>query len=373
MDGGLQHCGEGATGRPCDDPERALRMTNRAVLLTIDAMPGWIALSDQKEPPKPVADASLLDHGLFILEHLLPLDQPTVLLGHHADDGWPRTFSVFADPVAGLTILHRQGQDLRRHHLAGPLPRGQTKARISFGFDAPARQWRLSYEVLQSDTRCETQGANPLPLRMADLRALCAATSRTSRHNSVLWFGATQGTAPPSHAPWIGLRTPVDTPRGPVAAGQLEVGDLISTVDQGPMPIIGTKRMELPSRGTFAPVLLRAPHFAERRDILVSADQMVLISGASVEYLFGEEEVLAAASLLMDGRVAAQEERRSVTTCVALDLGEPALITADGCCLLSAPLGARAGQSRWPRRALLDFEALPLMALLGRTVTRLVA
>ena len=93
-----------------------------------------------------------------------------------------------------------------------------------------------------------------------------------------------------------------------------------------------------------------------------------MIAGASVEYLFGEEEVLAPAGLLMDGRVAQMDERRAVTTCVALDLGRPVLITADGCCLLSVASG-----QTLPRRALQDYEALPLMALLGRTALRLVA
>ena len=50
--------------------------------------------------------------------------------------------------------------------------------------------------------------------------------------------------------------------------------------------------------------MLRQPFFAGERDLLVSADQLLLISGPSVEYLTGEEEVLVPAGALADGRVA---------------------------------------------------------------------
>ncbi len=173
--------------------------------------------------------------------------------------------------------------------------------------------------------------------------------------------------------PWIGLRTPINTINGPVAVGQLRPGDLIVTLDDGPLPLQARHRMDLPGRGSFAPVLLRAPYFGSHADILVSRDQMVLIGGASVEYLFGQEEVLVPASLLMDGRVAHPDERRSLTPCVALDLGRAALITADGCCLLSVPPGLAMTNAGLPRSALQDYEALSLMSLLGRGSLRLVA
>ena len=58
-----------------------------------------------------------------------------------------------------------------------------------------------------------------------------------------------------------------------------------------------------------------------------------------------------------------------MTSSVALDLDIPALTTADGCCLISAYDCA----ARLPRRALQDYEALPLLTLLGRTALRHVA
>jgi hypothetical protein len=329
-------------------------------------MKSWVVLSDRKDA---VSGAALLERGLFIMEFTLPLDRGTVLLDMQDDAGWKRSFSVFADPEAGLSLLHRQGSDVRRHALPGPLPAAAGRGRLSFAFDAPARLWSLRFAPLIGDPGVLSQGTDPLPLRVEDMQTLATGGTRAQRHPAVLWFGATRGLEPPAQAPWIGLQTPVDTTRGPVAAGRLRPGDMIATLDAGPLPLRALQRMTRPSRGSFAPVLLRAPYFGSGGDLLVSADQPVLIAGAAVEYLFGEEEVLAPASLLMDGRVAQKDERRAVTTCVALDLGRPVLFTADGCCLLST---ARPGQTL-PRRALQDYEALPLMALLGRTALRLVA
>ena len=329
-------------------------------------MTEWAVLSDRKAAP---AASGCLDRGLFVLEFSLPLDRGTVLLDSQSDEDGPRSFSVFADPETGFSLLHRRGSQFRRHALPGVLPPGAGRGRLSFAFDAAARFWTLRFTPLNGDAGGEASGTDPLPLDAGDLQALASGGPRAQRHPAILWFGATQGSAPPAQAPWIGLRTPVDTVRGPVAAGRLQPGDMIATLDEGPMPVLAVRRMTLPSRGSFAPVLLRAPYFGASGDLLVSADQRVLIAGAAVEYLFGEEEVLAPAGLLMDGRVAQMDERRAVTTCVALDIGWPVLITADGCCLLTT---ATPGQTL-PRRALQDYEALPLMALLGRTALRLVA
>ncbi len=330
-------------------------------------MTDWIALSDCEDRRDDTP--ALLERGLFVLEFSLPLDQATVLLHLQSDTPWPRTLSVFFDPEAGLAVLHRQGHDLRRHLIPGPLPQHQGTARLTFAFDAPDRTWSMRYEIIELGIRHSANGSQPLPLSAADLRALCTAGDGSQRHRAVLWFGATQHDVLPDRAPWIGLRTPVDTTRGAVAAGLLKPGDMIATLDRGFLPLRTLIHRTLPSRGTFVPVLLRTPFFGLSSDILVSSDQMVLISGASIEYLFGVEEALISAASLCDGHVAQQDERRAVTHSVSLDLGSPALITADGCCLMSA----FDSLAQLPHRALQDYEALPLLTLLGRTALRHVA
>lgn len=327
------------------------------------ARPDWLALSDSVPfgtvPP-------LMERGLFVVEFSLPLDRATLLLSHEADAGWPRALSLLADPEAGLTLTHQQGPTTARHHLPGALRALRGVARVGFTFDAPARLWRMTLEImgLPGHNR-SAHGTAPLPFVTADLQALAMAP----RHPHLLWLGATSARTLPARAPWIGLRTLVETDRGPVEAVRLRPGDRILTLDDGPMPLRRVIRRRLPSRGSFAPIVLRSPFFGLQGDILVSADQLVLISGASVEYLWGAEEVLVPASALCDGKVAEREDRRAVTDTLALDLGRPALIVADGSCLLSAC----GEEAQMPRRTLASWETPPLVSLLGRTALRRVA
>jgi hypothetical protein len=212
----------------------------------------------------------------------------------------------------------------------------------------------------------ELRGRDPLPFDSGLIQRLADRMGGGHRHPSVLWFGVTSRPDLPESAPWIGLHTPIETAQGPVPAGLLKPGEGIRTLDHGIQPLKSLRPMTLPAAGSFAPVVLRHPFFAAERDLLVSADQLLLISGPSVEYLTGEEEVLVPAGALADGRVADRDNRRAVTHCVALDLGFPALVLADGCCLLSM----HGGDAALPRRTLRDWEMTPLLSLLGRTSLR---
>ena len=125
-------------------------------------------------------------------------------------------------------------------------------------------------------------------------------------------------------------------------------------------------RLALPARGSFAPVLLRAPFYAQTQDLLVSADQLLAISGPEVEYLFGTDAVLMPAGALVDGRTALSDQRRAIAGSVALDLGRPALIEANGSLLAIGHDPA----CDLPLRCLQTYEVLTLMMLLGRSPRR---
>jgi Hint domain len=328
----------------------------------------WLVLSDRA--PDAAAPPAMVDAGLFVVELALPLAEAAVLLDFHSAEGWPRTFTLFHDPQAGLVLIHRQGQQVARHALPGPVAQAQGTGRLSLRFDAPGRVWQMRLDYLGQDsmTPAVAEGRDPLPLLPGDLYALSEGPFRSNRHSAVLWFGLTKGAALPQRAPWIGQRTPIDTPRGPVMAGHLSPGDLVCTADGGLLPLRGITRLDLPARGSFAPVILRAPFFGCSHDILVASDQLVALSGLEVEYLFDEEEVLIQAGDLVDGRSALAEQRRAVASVLLLEFDFPALLVADGCTLL-------AGQHRQPapRRVLRGYETLTLMALLGRAGHRRVA
>lgn len=330
-------------------------------------MSDWIALSDRRDARTGAPIGTHIDRGVFVMEFALPLSGSVVLLNQQTEGPQARTLSVFLEPEAGLMLLHRQGALVRRHVLPGPLPLSVGVARLSLSFDVAARHWRMQLDVSAGDDPVWTTGRDPLPLALADLQALCAGHGAVRRHPAVLWFGATLGEALPDRAPWVGLNTLVDTLTGPVPAGRLRAGDHILTLDDGPLPLLRVTHRDLPSAGFFAPVLLRAPFYGTGQDLLVSADQPVMLSGALVEYHFGEDEVLIPAGALIDGRKALAEHRRAVTSSVALDLGCPALFTADGCVLMSD------GADRLtppPRRIVEPFEAKPLIGHSGRMLVR---
>ena len=327
----------------------------------------WIALSDQAAAA--VASRGVVECGSFVLEFDAPPDAGTVLLDYHANPDWPRAFSVFVDAGAGVVVLHRQGDRLIRHYLAGPLDfTGESVARIVFSWDGPGRSWGLALVLPASGRQRTTPGRDPIPLPLADLAAICGPGGPARRHGSLQWFGVRRGASPPVCGPWVGPSTPLTTPAGAVQAAALQVGDLILTATGEAVAVRGVQRMDLPGRGSFSPVLLRAPYFAFQTDILVSPDQLILLSGAEVEYLFGEEHVLAEARYLTDGRAAIMDQRRAVTTGLAVDIGAPQLMLSDGCLLLSQ--SATAEPQTAPFRVLHGFETVPLLALLGRGFSR---
>ena len=323
----------------------------------------WVALSDHIGPINAGGIADVVQSGSLVLELTAPMDGGSVLLDYQRDAGWQRAFTIFYDAGVGIVIRHRQGGSAQRHQLPGPLPRDWGLARLTYAWDGPARKWSLRLEDTAGAWAFDAAGTNPVPLAGADILALCAGQTDVRRDASVQWFGVSL--QPPRTPPlaWIGHRTPVETLRGKVAAGDLRLDDWVATLDHGPQPLRALQRVTLPNRGRFAPVLLRAPYFARQTDLLVAQGQLTLLSGAAVEYLFGEDAVLAPAAALRDGNSALPDTRRPTTACIALDLGGLQVIFADGCPLLCGPVS---DQAALPYRLLEDYEALTLQSSLGR-------
>lgn len=325
---------------------------------------GWFALSD-RGVLDPAFDSMIMQRGSFVMELSLPLQHSEILMDFQSIHGWARTFSIFHDPEIGVVMLHRQGDFVTRHVLPGPLPMGRGTGRLTFSFDAPARNWTMEFEVLGSENpmRRKAAGSNPLPFNGHDLAVICESCKP---FGSVLWYGFMADQNLPRSAPWIGLRTPIETSLGQVFAGHLKPGDVIMTYDRGPVQLRAVTPLALPARGSFAPVLLRAPYFGQSHDMLVSADQPIVIGGLETEYLFDRDSVLVPAGSLVDGRTAFTDTRRAFTGSVALDLGLPALIEADRCLF---GIG-HDPDAEFPMRSLKTHEVRSLMSLLGRSPRR---
>ncbi|QUS34972.1 Hint domain-containing protein [Falsirhodobacter algicola] len=104
------------------------------------------------------------------------------------------------------------------------------------------------------------------------------------------------------------------TADGPRAIETLAEGDLVLTRDSGLQPIRWIGRTTVPGTGRFAPIRIRPGAVPElTQDLVVSPQHRMLIEGYRAELLFGENEVLATAQHMVDGKFVTVEETETVT------------------------------------------------------------
>lgn len=102
--------------------------------------------------------------------------------------------------------------------------------------------------------------------------------------------------------------TLIDTPDGPVPVETLRPGDLVLTVDSGPLPLRWVGRRELSAQELWEqpelrPIRVRRGSFgADRpsRDLVLSPNHRVVLDDWRVEMLFGTCDALAAVRFLLD-------------------------------------------------------------------------
>lgn len=100
----------------------------------------------------------------------------------------------------------------------------------------------------------------------------------------------------------------VDTPEGPRKIDDLEIGDLVVTLDHGPQPVRWIAQTRLPRAAMdanvdLAPVRIKAGAFGANcpvRDTMVSPQHRVLVSGHQAALYYGEDEVLVPAKKLIN-------------------------------------------------------------------------
>lgn len=106
----------------------------------------------------------------------------------------------------------------------------------------------------------------------------------------------------PSTAPCFLRGTLIETPAGLRPVQDLQAGDLVMTLDHGPMPLVWAGSSVVAGTGRLAPVRIPAGHLGNARDLMLSQNHRVLVTGAMAELLFGEPEILVAAGHLADGQ-----------------------------------------------------------------------
>lgn len=143
-----------------------------------------------------------------------------------------------------------------------------------------------------------------------------------------------------TNPPCFTAGTRIATPDGPRAVETLAEGDLVLTRDHGAQPLrwIGRRRVTAAEIAhvrhvRLAPVRIRCGALGDglpRRDLLLSPQHRVLVTGWRAELLFGAPEVLVAACHLVDGRAVTVEPPGRDVTYVHLMFDRHEILRAEG-------------------------------------------
>ncbi len=322
---------------------------------------GWLAIfgSDGRKKTARLAEVGLLARGTLVLE-CGPVQAASVLLDYAETRGWARALRLMLDPVVGLELTQQQGPRVTRLRLAGPLPCAEG-LRVIYSWNAPQRCSRLAVETPGGALLARVEGRDPQPLPVDEIAGMAQAMGPQTD-----WLGVTSGAVPLGIGSTLSAGAMVPTPGGPVMAGDIVPGDLVQTVDHGAQPLRWCRRVERPAMGAWTPVRLRAPYYGAGHDLLVGPGTRLVMSGTEVDYLFAEDEVMARARHLVDGRAALFETRRPVVAQVALMFDRHEVLDIDGCRVETMYRGSEPGTGAHgaiARRELHAFEAVSLTAM----------
>lgn len=293
-----------------------------------------------------------------------------------------RIFALERTGDGRLQLLRRHRSDVS--HLSIGLGREPTNGtlRLSYHWDHHRGVSLLTAENLAKGTIRQNEAAHALPLLDEEIAALFGGRRDSRLHPALDWIGLADHWQTVGPMPGLAAGTLIDTPDGPRPVAMLRPGDLVETADDGPLPVLWQGRVSVPAIGSFRPVRILAPCFGLSRDMVVLPGQRLALSGADVEYHFGEEEVLIEARHLANGQTGQWEPEAKVAACHGLLFDRHALVRADGLwteslylgriarnsdLALSTAPGALAESGKLPvhsgpvRRELMDFEALALM------------
>lgn len=109
--------------------------------------------------------------------------------------------------------------------------------------------------------------------------------------------------------------TLIEVEAGPIPVETLRPGDLVRTVDSGLQPLLQLAQTTVRGDGALAPVLFTAGVLGNFRDLYVSQQHRMLITGWRAELACGESEVFVSARLLVNDSTIRIVPRHKVTYC----------------------------------------------------------
>ncbi|MCV2893143.1 Hint domain-containing protein [Lentibacter sp. XHP0401] len=301
----------------------------------------WLAISDADRQYFSAPDPqSFLPRGSLVVEtRLSPDDRPQTLLAYRERYPWERSLSLQAIPGGGIVLITSQNGESAHVALSLEDSERADLLRITYSWDAPARWGRLAIERPERGSVRTVLALRPRPLWLGDIEAMATSRGLIQLDDDVEFFAFSDTVEPLGPMPSLTANVPLMAQEGYRPVDKLARGDLVETVEHGPVPVLAHVSRTVPARGSFRPVRLRAPYFGLQKDIIVAPDQKLVVSKPMVEYMFGCEAVLVPARHLVNGTSAIWQDLDLTTTYHQLVLPEHETLIAAGSALESLFIG----------------------------------
>lgn len=125
--------------------------------------------------------------------------------------------------------------------------------------------------------------------------------------------------------------TEIETQAGPKRIEDLHVGDLIWTERAGFQPLQWIGSHNVRAIGSAIPVRIKAGTFGASRDLIVSQQHRMMVSGPMVEVMFGSSKMLAAAKHLIDGENVYLDHSFEMVEYFHILFGQHEIVRANNC------------------------------------------
>ncbi len=276
-------------------------------------------------------------------------DTSSYTLVHYNSDG-----TVNATYSLGSVVTTINGQDVYLIDSSTPLADIKSNEAIALVDDTSTV---LQFLTTEGNDVVATEGpANGLT--STNIGSTSGGESHQTNDGGSTYFA--QSSPNPGAVPCYAPGTLIATPDSPRAVEALRVGDLVDTLDRGPMPIRWLRAGEQPLEGAAPdarPVLIRAGAFGPgrpARDLVVSPQHRILVGGrGQLAGAFPGERFAPAKALTGLPRIRFMAGKRTIIW-HHFALETHAVVTANGCLSESLLLGPMVigGLTRAQRRRL---------------------
>lgn len=269
-------------------------------LLDCDTHTPWV--SDAVETVLCKRPRACVPRGSVLLETgLSPDGKPQTLIAFKRSGEDTASFSLMSTPHGSLVLVISQGDDVVHEVLERGREARTDTLQVTVSWDVSKQAGRLVVARPETEHVLIRHFTIKRPPLLSDLTALARPQGLTEIDPDVIFVALSTEIEPVGPMPTLSPSVPIETPQGLRVAMTLKQGDVVRAASGQLVPILHAVKREVPSLGSFRPVRLRAPYFGLTKDVVVSRNQRLLVSGPEVEYLFGREEVLIPASALVNG------------------------------------------------------------------------